>query len=232
MKKILLTTLLIAIALNVNAGGKGDDPLLMKVMGQLETRRTNVSNPTVLEVKAWIGKDLNKFWIKTDVERVDGEIEEYELQFLYSKAISPYWDFQLAWRYDKNPTQRKNWLAAGFQGVAPYFFEIDAVAFIAEGNQINLRFEVEYEMMFTQKLVLLPEVTFDFYTKDNDSLNLGSGLLSSEIGLRLRYEVTRELAPYIGVNWQNLYGNTADYAQADGEQDRGAQLFMGISAWF
>lgn len=233
MKKILLTALLMTTAFNVNAGGKEDDPLLMKVMiDQLETRITNGSNPTVLEAQAWIGKDLNKFWIKADVERVDGETEEAELQFLYSKAIAPYWDFQIGWRHDEQPTPRQDWLAIGFQGIAPYFYEIDTAAFIAEDGQVNLRLKAEYEMMFTQKLVLTPEVTFDFHAKDDASRDIGSGLSSSEIGLRLRYEVTREFAPYVGVNWTNKYGKTGDFAAAAGEDENDTQFVVGVRSWF
>ena len=234
MKKIFLTALFLSFSMNAFAGGRGDDPLLAKVMiGQLETRSTNDGpDPFVIEAQGWIGKDINKFWVKADIEQVDGETEENELQFLYSRAIAPYWDFQIGWRHDDRPSPDRDWLALGIQGVAPYFFEVDAAAFIGENGQTALRLEAEYEVMFTQKLVLAPEVSFDFHSKDDEETGVGSGLSTSEIGLRLRYEIKREFAPYIGINWTNKYGDTADFARDEGESTRDTQIVVGFRAWF
>ena len=233
MKKILLTILLLSASLSASAGGRGDDPLLTKVMiGQLETRSTDGPDPFVLEAQAWVGKDLQKLWIKADVERVGGKTEESELQFLYSKAIAPYWDFQVGLRTDILPTPDRNWLALGFQGVAPYFYEIDAAAFIGENGQTALRLEAEYEMMFTQKLILTPEIEVNFHGKNDEATGVGSGLSDMEFGLRLRYELRREFAPYIGLNWSRQYGDTADFARAEGEDISDTQLVVGVRAWF
>lgn len=231
MKKILLAILCASTSLSVLAGGKTDDPLLGKLMiGQFETRVTDGANPFVLEAQGWLGKDLNKLWVKVDAESVDGQLEEAELQFLYSKAIAPYWDFQVGWRHDSRPTPTRDWLAIGFQGVAPYFFEVDVAAFLGQEGQTALRIEAEYEVMLTQKLVLTPEVTFDFYGESDPTLDIGSGLSSSEVGLRLRYEIRREFAPYIGVNWDQKYGETSNFANAADEKSSDVQFVAGIRA--
>lgn len=215
------------------AGGMEDDPIVTKVMiDQLETRITEGDNPLVLEAQAWIGKDLNKFVIKADIEQVNGETEELELQALYSKAIAVYWDFQIGIRQDLKPTPTNTWLAVGFQGVAPYWFEIDTALFISESNQINLRFTAEYEWMITQRWVLSPEISVNFHSKNDELTGTGAGLSDSQLGLRLRYEIKREFAPYIGINWNNKYGATATYAKNEGEKVSDTQIVMGIRAWF
>jgi len=233
MKKIALTTIFLLVSISAFAGGRGDDPVLTKVMiGQFETRNTGGPDPVVLEAQGWIGKDLHKLWVKADVEQVSGETEESELQFLYSRAVAPYWDFQIGWRHDERPTPNRDWLAIGFLGLAPYFFEIDAAAFIGENGRTALRLEAEYEMLFTQKLILTPEIELNFYGKDDPAVNTGSGLSDMELGLRLRYEIRREFAPYIGVNWTKKYGDTADFIRTSGGDTSDAQFVAGIRAWF
>jgi copper resistance protein B len=210
-----------------------DDPLVTKVMiDQLETRVTDGEDPLVLEAQASIGYDLNKFVIKADVEQVDGETEELELQALYSRALDPYWDLQVGIRQDQKPKPNKNWFAIGFQGVAPYWFEIDTALFIGEEDQVGLRFAAEYEWMITQRWVLSPEFEVNFHSKDDAAEGIGSGLSDSQLGLRLRFEIKREFAPYIGVNWNNKYGQTATYAEGAGEEVSSTQFVAGIRAWF
>jgi len=215
------------------AGGMEDDPIITKVMiDQLETRVTDGDNPFVFEGQAWIGKDLNKFAIKADLEQVNGTTEELELQALYSKAVAVYWDFQIGVRQDIKSVPKRNWLAIGFQGLAPYWFEVDTALFIGESNQVGLRLSAEYEWMFTQRWVLSPEIEVNFHSKDDIETGVGSGLSDSQIGLRLRYEIKREFAPYIGINWNKKYGNTATFAKNAGEIVDDTQFVVGIRAWF
>ncbi|PCI21896.1 MAG: copper resistance protein CopB [Piscirickettsiaceae bacterium] len=232
MKKILILIGLL-ISTTVVAGGRGDDPLLTKFMiDRLEYRAADGPDPVVLKGQAWVGKDLDKLWVKVDAERVSGKTKELELQFLYSKAIAPYWDVQVGWRHDNLPNPNRDWLAFGFQGLAPYFFEIDVAGFIGEGGQTAFRLEAEYEILFTQKLILTPEVEVNFYGKDDVVTGVGAGLSDIELGLRLRYEIKREFAPYIGINWTSKYGKTADIAKIAGEDKSDAQFVVGVRAWF
>lgn len=230
--KITYALLLLVFTTLVFAMGD-DDPVVTKVMiNQLETRITNGDDPLVLEAKAWMGTDLNKFVIKVDAEQVKSKVHELELQALYSRAIDPYWDFQIGIRQDQKPMPTKNWLALGFEGVAPYWFEIDSALFIGESNQVGLRFTAEYEWMITQRWVLSPEIEFNLHSRDDEARAIGSGLTNVQVGLRLRYEVKRELAPYIGVNWIKKYGNTAIYARNDGEKTENSQIVAGVRMWF
>lgn len=214
------------------ADGK-DDPLLTKVLiDQFEKRNTDGSDPLVLDGQAWIGRDLQKLWLKTEIERVDNETEEAELQALYSHAIAPYWDLQLGLRQDFQPSPSRSWAVFGFQGLAPYFFEVDTALFIGESGRTALRLEAEYQLLFTQKLILTPDVKVNFYGQNDKDLSIGSGLSDVEAGLRLRYEIRREFAPYIGVNWNKSFGNTADFARDQGEDTDDHQWVIGLRAWF
>ncbi len=138
------------------------------------------------------------------------------MQFLYSKAIARAWDFQLGVRHDFEPSPSRSWAAIGFNGLAPYFFDIDAAAFIGESGRTTLRFEAEYELLFTQRLILTPDIEINIYGQNDPDVGIGSGLSDIEAGLRLRYEIRREFAPYIGINWSRLFGNTEDFARIAG----------------
>jgi copper resistance protein B len=233
MKKILFSVFFLAVSVNVSAGGRGDDPLLFKgVIDQFEVRNTDGKDPFVVEGMAWLGYDLHKAVAKFEIEQVSGETEENELQLLYSRAIDPYWDLQIGLRHDDRPSPDRDWLAAGFSGTAPFFIETDVALFLGEDGQKALRLEAEYEMMITQKLVLVPELEMNFYSKNDPATHTGSGLADTEFGLRLKYEIKREFAPYVGINWTKKYGKTADYIGEEGEDTSDTQFVVGFSAWF
>ncbi|MFV2059977.1 MAG: copper resistance protein B [Gammaproteobacteria bacterium] len=234
MKKLFLIALTgYLVSGSAYAGGMQDDPVITKFMvDQLETRQTDGDDPFVLEGQAWIGKDLNKFWLKIDAERVKSDTEELEVQALYSRAIAPFWDFQVGLRTDINPKPTRDWFVLGFQGLAPYFYEIDSAFFINDSGQVGLRLQAEYEILFTQKLILTPEIEVNLHTKDDVEVGTGSGLSDSQIGIRLRYEFKREFAPYIGVNWNNKFGNTATFAKQSGAKSNDSQIVVGLRAWF
>ncbi len=230
--KIVSALIGCVISTSIFAMGE-DDPIVTKVMiDQLENRYTNGEEQLVLEGNVWVGKDIDKLMIKADVEQVKGVTHELELQALYSRAVDPYWDFQVGIRQDLEPTPVKNWLAIGFMGVAPYWFEIDSTLFIGESNQVGLRFAAEYEWMITQRWVLSPELGFNLHSKDVEATGTGSGLSDMQIGLRIRYEIKREFAPYIGINWNKKFGKTASYAEAEGEEIDSSQVVLGVRAWF
>ncbi|MET0378543.1 MAG: copper resistance protein B [Spongiibacteraceae bacterium] len=184
------------------------------------------------DIQAWYGGDLDKLWIKSEGERSEGNTETAELQILYSRAISPFFDAQIGARHDFQPTPARDWLALGLQGLAPYFFETEATLFIGTEGRSALRLKAEYELLFTQKLILSPEVEMNLYAEDDPQTGVGNGLSDLEFGLRLRYEIVREFAPYIGVVWTHQYGDTADFSRAHGDDASAVQWVAGIRAWF
>lgn len=231
VKKTLVLAMF-ALPFQAEAGGKDDPFLTMITIDQLEKRDANSSKPFAWEVQGWAGYDLDKLVFKTEGERADGETEKAELQLLYSKAIDPYWDIQFGIRHDFYPKPTQDWAVIALQGVAPYYFETDASLFIGEDGQTALRLESEYEMMLTQQWVLSPEIELNIHGKNDEEREIGSGLSNIEAGLRLRYEVKREFAPYIGIHWEKKIGKTADYAREEGEDTSDAQFVIGIRAWF
>jgi len=229
---LTLTLTLPAVA-PLYAGGLPDDPILFAVFAdQFEWRDAGDDDLLVWDAQGWIGKDLNKFWWKTNGEMEGGDIDGAELQFLYSRAFARFWDFQVGLRTDIEPDPGRDWAVIGIQGLAPYFFELDAALFVGESGRVAARLEAEYDFLFTQKLILTPELEINAYNKDDPALRIGSGLSDLELGLRLRYEFRREFAPYVGVNWEKKFGSTADYARDDGLSSSDFQLVIGIRAWF
>ncbi|HFD86999.1 MAG TPA: copper resistance protein B [Gammaproteobacteria bacterium] len=234
MRKHLMVAAIAAALAQPAFAGMGDDPTLVKVMiDQLETRSGDGPDPAVLESDVWIGKDLNKLWLKFDAERVDGETEQADIEARYSRAVAPFWDFQVGLRRDLKPSdETRDWLALGFRGLAPYFFDIDAALYVGDNGRTQLNFDTEYEILFTQRLILTPELQFNLNGKSDPVLGQGSGLSNMELGLRLRYEIRREFAPYVGVNWDSRFGETADFAKAAGQDSSETRIVAGIRAWF
>jgi copper resistance protein B len=233
MKITNMMILALAVSGSAVAGGMNDDPFLfMLKVDKLELRDADDGTALVWDAQAWAGKDLNKLWIKSEGEQVDNEVEEGDVEVLYSRAIAPFWDLQAGWRHDFRPTPSRDWAAFGVKGLAPYLFEVDATAYAGESGRLAASLDVEYEYMFTQKLILSPELEMNFYSKDDEAVGIGSGLSDMEAGLRLRYEIVREFAPYIGVNWWRKFGNTADYAKAEGSESSDTQFVAGFRLWF
>jgi copper resistance protein B len=238
MKHINQQTISLFIGLAILSGNSfaamEDDPLLTKFsLDKLEiTDKDDEGNKTLAwESEFWVGKDSNKLWFKSSGERVDGK-QETSNSALYSRAIDPYWDFQVGFLHDRVPDASRNYAEFGLKGVAPYYFETDASIALGKDGHSKLSVSFEYELMLTQQLVLSPEIEFSAYGKSDQKMGVGSGLSSAELGLRLRYEIKREFAPYIGVNFGKKFGDTADFADAEGEGVSETQFVMGLRAWF
>lgn len=234
MKRHALTMVLAGLLPFAAQAGMEDDPTLMKVMiDQMEVRSTDGDNPFVMEADAWIGKDLDKAWFKFDGERVGGSWEAAQFEARYSRAVDTYWDLQAGVRHDARPSgETRDWAVIGIRGLAPYFFDIDSSLYIGRGGNIGIDFQAEYEALITQRLILTPEIQASLFSRADRALDQGSGLASTEIGLRLRYEIRREFAPYIGINWEKRYGQTADLMEAAGASTDDVQLVAGIRIWF
>jgi len=234
IQKILIVLISSSLSSAVFSSEMEDDPLLAKVMvAQFETRMTDFSETSaVLDAQAWLGKDLNKLWLKTDIEFDNDNVGEAEFQALYSRAIASFWDIQVGWRTDIRPEPNRNWAVIGLQGLAPYWFEIEANAFIGDDGRTAARLEAEYEVLLTQQLILTPDFEVNVYGKDDAATGTGAGVSDLELGLRLRYEIRREFAPYIGVNWTKKFGQTAQFARDEGIASNDLQFVVGIRVWF
>ena len=184
------------------------------------------------EAQGWIGGDVDRLWLRSEGERTNGKSEEAEVQALWGHSISPWWDLVGGVRQDFKPGDPQTWAAFGIQGLALYNFEAQATAYLGEGGQTAARLEGDYDILLTNKLILQPTAEFNFYGKNDPQRGVGSGLSESEVGLRLRYEVRPQFAPYVGVTWNRAYGRTADYAREEGEDNNEARLVLGVRVWF
>lgn len=231
-KWIALLALLFCFHGSLMAMGE-DDPLLGKFnIDRFERQHTDGSDPLAVEIDAWLGRDLNKLRWKSDYERVEGATEEHEIQLLFSRAVTPFWDVQAGWRGDLGPDPDRHWLVIGAQGLAPYMIEMDTALFAGESGRLGARISAEYEYLLTQKWVLSPELEMNFHSRSDEAMGVGSGLSDLELGLRLQYHISREFAPYVGFNWQRKMGSTADMARDDNEAVDNAQFVTGFRAWF
>ncbi len=210
-----------------------NDPVLGKFMiDALEVREVEGDNPVKWDVGAWLGKDLQKLWLKSEGRRSDGTTDAAELQLLYSRAVSAYWDVRAGWRGDLEPRPRRDWLALGLRGTTPYFLELDAALFAGESGRTALRVKAEYEFRLSRRLILGPALEVDAYGKDDPALGTGSGLSTARLGLRLYYRVTPQVLPYLGIEGRRRFGETEDFARAGERNPDDAWLLAGLRTWF
>jgi len=216
----------LAFGQTLQAAG-GDDPLrTMLIMDKLEILN-NDENTRVWEGSFYIGYDIDKLYLYSDGEATSDDLEFSQNELVYSRAIAPFWDIQAGVAYDKYANASRTWGEIAIAGLAPYYFESRAALLLNGEGNIGLRLDLEYEALLTQKLILTPSLEAEFYTKDDPELQLGSGLSSLEAGLRLRYEIVREFAPYVGVTWEKTFGNTYDYNPVNE-----SNFILGIRFWF
>lgn len=184
------------------------------------------------EGEGWYGGDFNRLWVKSEgrVDTSSGTADEAEVQGLYSRAVSAFFNVQGGVRYDFDPTSR-GWAALGIEGLTPLNWQIDAFALASSGGHLGARFEGYYDSYLTQRLVLQPQFELNAYSRSDRAAMIGTGLTEADFGLRLRYEVRREVAPYIGVTYEAKYGATADMARAVGRSAGEVRLVAGIRAW-
>jgi copper resistance protein B len=183
------------------------------------------------DAQGWYGSDENRLWIKTEGE-VTKQDDEFEIQALWSHAFHPWFDFQTGLRMDFADGHDATYLAAGIQGLLPYRFETDAAVFLSDEGDLSARIEGEYDWWLTQRLILQPRIELNLSAQDVPARAIGSGLQNIEAGLRLRYQIRREFAPYFGIEYSRKFGGTADYSRRAGQPDSDSYALLGIQAWF
>lgn len=203
------------------------------LLNRLEAVDTDNGTGLQWEGQAWIGTDLDKLWLRSEGERDgEGRTESADLEVLYGRAIAPWWDVVAGVRHDFQPGRSQDFAALGIVGLAPYKFEVEATAYIGESGQTAARVEAEYETLLTNRLILQPLVEVNFYGKTDAERGIGSGLSTAEVGMRLRYEITRRFAPYVGIEAERAFGRTADFRREHGESIDDARVVAGVRIWF
>lgn len=208
-----------------------DASFAMVLFDELEWREEDRRDAAHLDVEAWYGTDYNKAWVRTEGNWIDGDYEGLA-ELFWDRVVGRWWHTQVGMRHDFGVGPSRQWLGVGVQGLAPHWFEVEATVYVGEQGRTALRFSGGYEVFITQRLILQPKIEFDVYGKDDRENEVASGLADSEIGLRLRYEIRREIAPYFGVVWTRTYGDTADFARAAGHDTNDVRLVAGLRMWF
>ena len=199
---------------------------------KLETWDSGDGSGLLWEGQGWYGGDLNKLWLRTEGERVDNSTEAADVEVLYGRSVARWWEVVAGVRHDFEPGSSQSWAAIGVTGLAPQKFAIKATAYLGDAGRTALRFEAEYELLLTNRLIAQPLLELNLLGKADPDRGLGSGVTAAEIGIRLRYEVTRQFAPYVGVVYERAYGETADFRRSDGEDVDDTRVVAGVRAWF
>lgn len=203
------------------------------MLDRLEYRAGKGADGYAWEGEGWIGGDINRFAVKSEGEGAfGGSLERAEVQALYSRAIDPWFNLQAGVRQDFGEGPDRSYAVIGIDGLAPYWFEVGAEAFLSTRGDAHLRLEASYDQRITQRLILQPRAELNFAAQDVPENRIGSGLSNAELGLRLRYEIRREFAPYVGVSWDRRFGDTARYARADGDRATSKSIVAGVRVWF
>lgn len=208
-------------------------PASKVLIDRMETHIRDGRDGYELDAEAWHGGDIDKLWLKSEVEGEWGKSPEHaEVQALWSHAVNPWFDLQTGVRFDANRGPNRGHLVLGVQGLAPHWWEVDGAVFLSTKGELTARAEAEYDLRITQKLILQPRLEMDFSAQDIEELGVGAGLSSADVGLRLRYQVTPLFAPYVGAAYERTFGATRDFRRREGEDGGGVSLVTGLRFWF
>lgn len=202
------------------------------LVDRLERAHASDANWNAYDIQAWFGHDFNRLVVKAEGDAAQGRLQDARTELLWGHAVAPFWDAQLGLRHDNGGGPDRNWLALGMEGLAPYWFDVEATAYLGSAGRTALRLSASYDLLLTQRWVLQPRVEASLYGKDDPERLIGSGLSDINAAIRLRYEITRQFAPYVGIEWSGRFGRSADLSRAAGDQTRTTDLVAGLHFWF
>lgn len=209
-----------------------DNPTIGTVrIDRIEWSRVDRDDGLVWDIVGRYGTDFDKVAIKSEGERSDS-VTHSKNELLWEHIVSRWWSLQTGIRYDSHEGPSRTWAAFGMHGLAAYWFDVDASVYIGDAGRTALRVASEYELLLTQRWILQPRLELNAYGKQDAENDLGAGVSDGELGLRLRYEIRRELAPYLGVSWTRRFGETAHFAQEAGIERDEVAYVLGLRAWF
>lgn len=234
MIRVAIATSLLCLASAgalAESGMRHGEPLLVFVQAERVEYR-EAPGDSLWDLQGWYGSDLHKLWIKTEGHADGGDVDDAELQALYSRAWTAFFDLQFGFRVSDIGDGDVVSGVAGLQGMAPYRFEVDAALFVSEDGDVSIRAEFERDVFVTEQLILQPRAEIDVALQDAPELGVGSGISELSIGLRLRYEITRKFAPYVGIEHERSFGATADLQRAAGNDPDETTILAGLRFWF
>ena len=230
--KSVLAAALLSIAISVQAHEHESAEVFHALRLELDAGESrNNESVSSWDLDGWIGGDTHKLWLKSEGEVSDHEIESSEAWALYSYNADTFWDVQAGVRYDNRPASVA-YFVTGVTGLMPFFVETEAHAFVSDEGDVSARLHLECDWLLTQKLIAQPYFEINAFAQEVKELEIGSGLSDTKLGLQLRYEITRKFAPYIAVEYERLYGDTADYANRRGEDSSDSTIKAGVRLLF
>ena len=211
-----------------------DDTIFTHVLlEQAEDRWNGRNHEFRYDGQGWAGTDYNKLWVKSEGTVTNrGAFSDGQHEVLYDRAVSTYFDVQAGARVDLDNARTRTWAALGIQGLSLYFFDVEATVYASDTGHYAARLKGSYDLLITNRLILQPEAEMNFYTKSDPARRTGSGLSDIDAGLRLRYELSRKLAPYIGVSYTGFFGQSDTFARRDGEKPQRVSFTFGVRSWF
>jgi len=227
MKNLLIRLTLLTFVATASFAGGGGDILRANFTADNFEYQANDTKTIYWDTYGYIGYDLNKIYFYSEGEKADGISADSENQLLYSRAIAPFWDVQAGVDYDIAGSNNKTWGVVALSGLAPYFFETRVALLFSDNANLGVRIDMEYEALITQRLILTPKFILNAYSKDEPQMEYGAGLSNITLGARLRYEIKREFAPYVGIEWAKNFGKTNNYNPLNE-----TYITAGIRMWF
>ncbi len=208
-----------------------DEHVWMHVILEQFEGRIGGENRLRWDGEAWTGTDTHRLWLKSEGELQDGKVSDGQHELLYDTPISSYFDLQAGLRYDIDDRASRGWAAFGIEGLSQYFFHLSATAYASDRGHFGAKLFGSYDLLITQRLILQPEIELNLYTKAEPKRLVGSGLSDLDTGLRLRYEISRKFAPYVGIAYEKRFGQTGRLTAAAGEKTDVLRFALGIRAW-
>jgi len=199
---------------------------------RLEWQASEAANHAGMSAVAWVGRDRNRVWLRAEGSSDAGSTDEGQAHVLWGRQFARWWDLVAGMRQDFDRGDAQTWAAVGVQGLAPYWFEIEATGYIGAEGRTQARIDLDYELLLTNRWILQPRVEVNLAGKADPQRHLGAGLTTTDIGLRLRYELRREFAPYLGVMWRRQWQGTAELAEEAGEPAGGPRFVAGLRFWW
>lgn len=210
----------------------------------LEVQPNGADRPIRLDGLGWIGGDYHRVYLRALAEQpTTGGGANVQADVLYGRLVSPFWTAVAGVRLDTRTRARsalagtppgrttRGLLAVGFEGLAPYWFEMEPTLFVSSHGDVSARFETAFDVLFTQRLILQPRFELNAAVQAVPEFGVGAGLNDVELGARMRYEIRRKLAPYVGVSWTRRTSGTAALARANGEPVRTSGVVVGVRLW-
>ncbi len=204
------------------------------LFNQFEGRTNGPDNKLRWDGQAWVGTDMNRLWLKSEGFSNNNTVSDGDHEALYDRPIPHmrYFDAQVGVRADLDSDASRTWAAIGIEGLAPYYFEFAPTLYIRDGGHVAGRLAGSYDLLLTQQWIVQPEAELNFYSKDDPARRIGSGFSDLDAGVRLRYEVSRKFAPYIGFAYNGKYGGTASYSRQAGETTSDPRFIFGLRLWY